>query len=187
MLKKKKQKKMNSFSIGSLINYTLLTLLVAVCVYPFLNVVAYSLSSNRAVLSGEITFYPIDFQLDAYKEIIYRGQIWLSIRVTTIVTVLGTGLGLILTVLAAYALSKKKLKGRAWITGLILFTMYFSGGIIPTFMVVKNLGLYNHLTALYIQVLSVFLISSSCEPSFASFPRVWRRRLIWTVPMISQS
>lgn len=157
MLKKKKQKKMNSFSMGSLINYTLLTLLVAVCVYPFLNVVAYSLSSNRAVLSGEITFYPIDFQLDAYKEIIYRGQIWLSIRVTAIVTVLGTGLGLILTVLAAYALSKKKLKGRAWITGLILFTMYFSGGIIPTFMVVKNLGLYNHLTALYIpSVISVF-------------------------------
>ena len=148
---------MNSFSIGTFINYTLLTLLVAVCVYPFLNVVAYSLSSNRAVLSGSITFYPIDFQLDAYKEIIYRGQIWVSIRVTAIVTLLGTGIGLLLTVLAAYALSKKKLKGRTWITGLILFTMYFSGGIIPTFMVVKNLGLYDRLGALFIpSAVSVF-------------------------------
>ncbi len=157
MLKKKKTRKMNSFSIGTFINYTLLTLLVAVCVYPFLNVVAYSLSSNRAVLSGSITFYPIDFQLDAYKEIIYRGQIWVSIRVTAIVTLLGTGIGLLLTVLAAYALSKKKLKGRTWITGLILFTMYFSGGIIPTFMVVKNLGLYDRLGALFIpSAVSVF-------------------------------
>lgn len=154
---KTKVKKINSISFGTIINYTLLTLLVIICVYPFLNVVAYSFSSNRAVLSGKITFYPIEFQLDAYQQIITRGQIWVSIRVTAIVTALGTIIGLLLTVLAAYALSKKKLKGRTWITALILFTMYFSGGIIPTFLVVKNLGMYDNLTALFIpSAISVF-------------------------------
>jgi ABC-type glycerol-3-phosphate transport system permease component len=154
---KTKVNKINSISFGTIMNYTLLTLLVIVCVYPFLNVVAYSFSSNRAVLSGKITFYPIEFQLDAYQQIITRGQIWVSIRVTAIVTALGTIIGLLLTVLAAYALSKKKLKGRTWITALILFTMYFSGGIIPTFLVVKNLGMYDNLTALFIpSAISVF-------------------------------
>jgi ABC-type glycerol-3-phosphate transport system permease component len=154
---KKKNKKMNTFSFGTLTIYTLLTLLVLICVYPFLNVISYSLSSNRAVLSGNVTFYPIDLQLDAYKDIINRGQIWMSIRVTGIVTILGTGTGLFLTIIAAYALSKKKLKGRVWLSGLILFTMYFNGGIIPTFLVVRNLGMYDSLSSLFIpSAISVF-------------------------------
>ena len=135
---------------GIVINYLLLTILVVICFYPFLNVVAYSFSSNRAVLSGTVTFFPIEMQLDAYKEIVHRGQIWTAMRVTILVTLLGTAIGLILTVFAAYALSKDKLKGRRWISGMILFTMYFNGGIIPTFLVIKNLGMYDQLTSLYI-------------------------------------
>lgn len=135
---------------GTVINYLLLTILVVICFYPFLNVVAYSFSSNRAVLSGTVTFFPIEMQLDAYKEIVHRGQIWTAMRVTMLVTLLGTAIGLILTVFAAYALSKDKLKGRRWISGMILFTMYFNGGIIPTFLVIKNLGMYDQLTSLYI-------------------------------------
>lgn len=135
---------------GTVINYLLLTILVVICFYPFLNVVAYSFSSNRAVLSGTVTFFPIEMQLDAYKEIVHRGQIWTAMRVTMVVTMLGTAIGLILTVFAAYALSKDKLKGRRWISGMILFTMYFNGGIIPTFLVIKNLGMYDQLTSLYI-------------------------------------
>lgn len=150
MIKSKKIKKINSFTIGAFINYLLLSILVFICFYPFLNVVAYSLSSNRAVLSGNVTFFPIELQFDAYKDILHRGQIWVSMRATIIVTLLGTGMGLLLTIFAAYALSKKKLKGRKWISGMILFTMYFSGGIIPTFLVVKNLGMYDQLTSLYI-------------------------------------
>ena len=153
----KKNKTRNALTIGTFLNYTLLSLLVLICVYPFLNVISYSLSSNRAVLSGNVTFYPIELQLDAYKDIINRGQIWVSIRVTAIVTLLGTSLGLLLTIFAAYALSKKKLKGRVWLSGLILFTMYFNGGIIPTFLVVRNLGMYDKLTALFIpSAISVF-------------------------------
>jgi ABC-type glycerol-3-phosphate transport system permease component len=145
-----KSKKMNSFTFGAFLNYLFLSILVFICFYPFLNVVAYSLSSNRAVLSGKVTFFPIDLQFDAYKDVLHRGQIWVSMRVTVIVTLLGTGIGLLFTIFAAYALSKKKLKGGKWISGMILFTMYFSGGIIPTFLVVKNLGMYDQLTSLYI-------------------------------------
>lgn len=157
MSKTKKPKKINAFTFGTFINYFLLTTLVIICVYPFLNVVSYSFSSNRAVLSGNVTFFPIEPQLDAYLEILKRGQIWVSMRVTVLVTLLGTGLGLLLTIFAAYALSRKKLKGGSVLSGLILFTMYFSGGIIPTFLVVKNLGMYDQLASLYIpSAISVF-------------------------------
>ncbi|WP_418577798.1 carbohydrate ABC transporter permease [Hungatella sp.] len=131
--------------------YLILTVVVLVCLYPFLNVVAYSLSGNTAVLSGKVTFYPIDFQLSAYKEILLKQtQIWTAMGISVTVTVLGTLLGLVLTVAAAYALSKEKLKGRGILSGFILFTMYFSGGIIPTFLVVKGVGLYDSISALVI-------------------------------------
>jgi ABC-type glycerol-3-phosphate transport system permease component len=150
MKNNKKTKKTNPITLGTILNYIMLSLLVFICFYPFLNVIAYSFSGNRAVMAGEVTIFPIDPQLAAYREILRRGQIWVSMQVTVWVTVLGTSIGLILTILAAYALSKKKLKGRTWINGFILFTMYFSGGIIPTFLVVKDLGMYDSLTALYI-------------------------------------
>lgn len=145
-----KKRKNHGISIGMILNYLFITVIVLICLYPFLNVVSYSLSSNRAILSGEVTFYPIEPRLDAYKEILKKSQIWDAMKVSLLVTASGTALGLFMTVCAAYALSKKKLKGRKIIAGFILFTMYFSGGIIPTFLVVKNLGMYDQLTSLVI-------------------------------------
>ena len=144
-------------TVGTICNYAIITLITFCCLYPFLNVIAYSLSGYNAVLSGRVTFYPIDFTLDAYKQILGRSQIWMSMKSTVIVTVLGTFLSLFLTVCAAYALSRDYLPGRKFFTGLILFTMYFSGGMIPTFLVVKQLGLYDTLAALFIpQSVNVF-------------------------------
>ena len=93
------------FPIGQIVNYALLTLLAFVCLYPFLNVIAYSLSGYNAVLSGRVTFFPIDFNVDAYKQILGKTQIWNAMRTTVIVTLVGTGLSLILTIFAAYGLS----------------------------------------------------------------------------------
>ena len=144
-------------TVGTICNYAIITLITFCCLYPFLNVIAYSLSGYNAVLSGRVTFYPIDFTLDAYKQILGRSQIWMSMKSTVIVTVLGTFLSLFLTVCAAYALSRDYLPGRKFFTGLILFTMYFSGGMIPTLLVVKQLGLYDTLAALFIpQSVNVF-------------------------------
>ena len=82
---------------------------------------------------------------------------WKAMSTTVFVTFMGTGVGLLLTTFAAYALSRDTLPGQKILLGLILFTMYFSGGIIPTFLVVKQLGMYDSLTSLYIpQAMSVF-------------------------------
>lgn len=157
MDKTKATKKKKKLSLATVLLYTFLTLLVFACLYPFLNVLAYSLSGYNAVLSGKVTFYPIDLNFGAYKDILSRAQIWISMRTTILVTLLGTGIGLVLTIFAAYALSRKTLPGRTVLSGLILFTMYFSGGIIPTFLVVRKLGMYDSLTALYIpQAVNVF-------------------------------
>lgn len=150
----KKKKKM---TVGQTINYALITLLAFVCLYPFLNVIAYSLSGYNAVLSGRVNFYPIDFNLEAYKQILGKTQIWNSMRTTVFVTVVGTALSLVLTTCAAYALSRQDLPGRSFLTGMILFTMYFGGGMIPTFLVVKGVGLYDTLGSLFIpQSVNVF-------------------------------
>lgn len=149
--------KRKKFTWGKVFLYTALTILVFLCLYPFLNVIAYSLSGYNAVLSGKVTFYPIDFSLAAYEEILGKSQIWIAMRVTVLVTLLGTMVGLVLTIFAAYGLSRQTLPGRKILSGFILFTMYFSGGIIPTFLVVKGLGMYDSLAALYIpQAINVF-------------------------------
>lgn len=150
-------KSKKKFSIGKIINYMILTLLALICLYPFLNVLAYSVSGYNAVLSGRVTFYPIDFNLQAYKQILGKTQIWMAMKTTIEITVLGTAVSLVLTVFAAYGLSRKDLPGRSVMTGFILFTMYFSGGMIPTFLVVKGIGLYDTIGALFIpQSINVF-------------------------------
>ena len=134
--------------LGIFLNYFFITLLVFICLYPFLNVLSYSLSSNRAILSGWVTFFPIELQFESFKHILAKSSIWQSMVVTIFVTVTGSIIGLFLTICASYALSKKRLKGRMIISMMILFTMYFGGGIIPTFIVVKNLKLLDSAWAL---------------------------------------
>ena len=137
-------------TIGRVINVVVLLILTFICLYPFLNVIAYSLSGYNAVLTGSVTFYPKDLSFGAYKEILGKKQIWQAMSTTVFVTIAGTALSLALTVFAAYALSREDLPGRKMITGFILFTMYFGGGMIPTFLVVKQVGLYDSLGALFI-------------------------------------
>lgn len=144
-------------SVGQFVNGFFVALLAFICLYPFLNVLAYSVSGYNAVLSGRVTFYPIDFNLDAYKQILGKTQIWLAMKTTVLVTLYGTALSLALTILSAFALSRKDLPGRSFFTTIVLFTMYFSGGMIPTFLVVKHMGLFDTMMALFIpQSINVF-------------------------------
>lgn len=149
--------KKKKLTLGLFINGLLIAILAFICLYPFLNVLAYSVSGYNAVLSGKVTFYPIDFNVDAYKQILGKKQIWMAMRNTVMITLEGTALSLVLTTLAAFALSRKDLPGKSFFTTIILFTMYFSGGMIPTFLVVKNLGLFDTSYALYVpQAINVF-------------------------------
>jgi len=145
------------FSIGNILMYGVVSLLTFACLYPFINVVAVSFSSTRAVLAGEVTLFPIEFQTGAYVKVFKMKSIWQAMKVTVIVTLAGTATGLALTTALAYALSKSRLKGKEIINGFVLFTMFFGGGLIPTFIVIKELGLYNTLGALFIpQALGVY-------------------------------
>ena len=108
-MKRMKKKKLTA---GVAVNYILITLLTFICLYPFLNVIAYSFSGYNAVLSKSVTFFPKEFTLEAYKQILGRTTIWTAMRTTVIITVLGTALSLVLTTFAAYALSIHDLPGR---------------------------------------------------------------------------
>lgn len=112
-----------------------------VILYPLYFVVIASFSDPRIIASGEIILYPKGFTLAGYKNIFENARIWTSYRNTLIYVSVGTVVSVTVTTLAAYSLSRKDLPGRNIFTFIFLFTMYFSGGLIPQYLVVKSLHL----------------------------------------------
>jgi putative aldouronate transport system permease protein len=131
-------------------NYMLLILVGLGCLYPFVYILATSFSSSRAVSSGEVFLWPVEFNMEAYKQLLLDGQVLISMKNTVIITVVGTAFSMTSTVLCAYSLSKKRLRFRGVFMGLIVFTMMFSGGMIPNFLLIRNLGLMNTYWALWL-------------------------------------
>ena len=123
--------------------YTIVILVCIICIYPLWLVLIYSVSDPEAVNAGKVWLWPVSLNLDAYKEVFRRDDLMKGYLNTITQTAFGTAVNMILTIPAAYALSKKRLKGRNFYMGMIVFTMYFSGGLIPNFINVKNLGLLN--------------------------------------------
>lgn len=125
------------------VNNILLLFLAFICVYPMLQILATSFSSSRAIVSGEVYLWPVEFNTDAYVALIRDGQIFRAFWNTVIVTSVGVTMNMVATVMAAYPLSKNRLRARTFFIWFILFTMLFNGGIIPTYIVVRSLGLIN--------------------------------------------
>lgn len=123
--------------------YILVMLVCIVCIYPLWLVLIYSMSDPEAVGAGKVWLWPVGVTFDAYKEVFSRDDLMKGYFNTITQTVFGTSVNMIMTIPAAYALSKSRLKGRNLYMGLIVFTMYFSGGLIPNFINIKNLGLLN--------------------------------------------
>lgn len=121
-----------------------------VIMVPVLFVLAASFSDPEYVLNGEVLLWPKGFTIEAYKRVFENKEIWRGYLNTIIYTVLGTSISLTLTILAAYPLSRKRLRGRNVIMLGIIFTMYFSGGMIPEYLLVRDLGIYNSMWALLI-------------------------------------
>ena len=119
-------------------------------VIPFLNIISVSLSSSFAILQGKVSLFPREFNLDAYKAVFSNEALLRAYGNTIYVVVIGTSLSLFMTTFAAYPISKKNIPGRKWITFMITLTMWFSGGMIPIFLVVKGVGLYNTRWALFV-------------------------------------
>lgn len=123
--------------------YAVVILVSFICLYPLWLVLIYSISDPDAVNAGKVWIWPVGITWDAYKEVFSRPDLMSGYWNTITQTLFGTAVNLILTIPAAYALSKKDLDGRGIFMTLIVITMYFSGGLIPNFLNLKNLGLLN--------------------------------------------
>lgn len=127
----------------SIIFYTLLALLSVICVYPLWYVMVASISDSTYVNSGAFILVPRGIQFDAYQYAFAQKQLWIGYRNTILYTVGGTLFGLAVCLPAGYALSRRDLPHRNLLMGLLVFTMYFSGGLIPTYIVCHTMGLTN--------------------------------------------
>ena len=128
--------------IFAIFNYILLTCLVIVTLYPCLYVLFASFSNSTMFYgSSKLLLAPVGFSLESYKAVFDNSQIWTGYINTLFYTTVGTFLNVIFTVIAAYALSRKNLPGKDKIVMFMMFTMYFGGGMIPTFLTIRALGL----------------------------------------------
>lgn len=125
-------------------------LLLVVILYPLLFVLAASFSDPDLVLRGKVFLWPKGFTVTAYKMVFENDEIWLGYRNSLFYTIVGTAINIVLTVMAAYPLSRKDMPGRGFFSLVIIFTMYFNGGLIPTYLLVRDLGMYNTVWAVMI-------------------------------------
>lgn len=128
--------------------YIIVTVVIVITLYPVLHLMALSLSSSSAVSKNLVSIWPKEFTLQAYRKILATGTLVKSFKNSVIYTALGTVINMLLTSTMAYALSKARLPLRSFFTKLVLLTMYFSGGIIPTFLLINSLGMYDTIWAL---------------------------------------
>lgn len=127
----------------------LLLFFVAV-LYPIIFVLAASFSSGRAVTGGKVFLWPVEFNLDGYKTVFNNRDILTGFKNSILYTVVGTGLNVIVTMIAAYALSRDDTPGVNKLMFLFTFTMFFSGGMIPTYMLIRNLHMIDTMWAMVI-------------------------------------
>lgn len=136
------------YRVFQVINAIVLTGVVVVTLYPFGNILARSFSDNAYIMAGEVNLIPKGFNLEAYKLVMSDKLFWINYRNTVVYTVVSTFIALVLTTCYAYVLSKKDLKGRGFLVGLAVFTMFFSGGLIPNYVLITSLGLKNTIWAI---------------------------------------
>ena len=142
-----KRKKITQDTIVYFINYILLTVLLVVVLYPLIYIISCSFSSGDALMSGRVKLFPVDLTLQSYKAVFKYQSIWTGYRNSIIYAIVGTLISMVLTLFAAYPLSRDDFRGKKIFTVIILFTMMFSGGLIPTYLLVKNLDLMDTIWA----------------------------------------
>ena len=136
-------KETKSDQFFTVINYTILSLFLITILYPLIYVVSASISSSEAVISGKVWLWPVNPSLEGYNAVFKHKLIWSGFMNSIYYTVAGTLINVVMTILAAYPLSRRDFYGKNVFMFLFVFTMMFSGGLIPTYMLVKDLGLLN--------------------------------------------
>ncbi len=170
----------------------LLVLTGMLCFVPFWYIVCQSFSSNEAISAGKVGLLPVEFQLDSYLYVLKRAPFWKAAWITVLRVAVGLPLGMFLMVTAAYPLSKgKRFLGRDFYVWFIFFTMLFHGGLIPTYLVVRELGLLNTVWAMIlpcaVNVFNMLLVLSffrqlpvELEES-ASLDGAGHWRILWSI------
>ncbi len=144
----KKYKRRSSWF--SVLNIAFMLLVIFLTLSPFLNIVAKSFSDKKHLALNNITFYPKGFNVETYKIIMSDKMFWVNYRNTVFYTVFGTLICLVMTTLLAYPLSVPRLKGKNILTAFVVFTMFFNGGMIPNYLLVRSLGMLNTVWAILI-------------------------------------
>lgn len=163
-----RRKKRINFTDISIILF--ITAVSITCLIPFLYMIALSLSSNDAIISQKVGLWPVGFTLETYKTILSDVEMLYTMGYTIVLTIVYTLVCMFLTICAAYPLTKQRLKGRSFILTILVFTMYFSGGLIPSYLLVKNLNLMNTMWSLILPgAMSVFNLII-LKTFFASLP-----------------
>ena len=139
------QSKSISARVGKVVVYTLIILMGLICLLPLLNILAMSFSGSAAVTANQVGLVPVGFTLAPYQKLLGDEQFWRSFMISVVRVILQLALNMVLIVLMAYPLSKSKreFRARGVYMKLMIFAMLFNGGMIPTYLVVKRLGLLN--------------------------------------------
>lgn len=137
---KRKRRRLSAFEVC---NYALFTLVALLMVFPIWNVIVISLADYKEYVENPLMLFPKKITFSAYQQIFATSELLNSLWISVFITVVGTTLSMVCTVCAAYALSKRNLPGRKIIFMFFIITMFFNGGMIPNFLLVKNIGLYD--------------------------------------------
>ena len=141
--------KKKKFSVADAVILIVLTILCISMLYPFLNLFYVSISDmSKITAAGGLLLYPQNIRFDAYTYILTYNNIWHSFLNTVFITLVGTTISLACTCCGGYALAQRDLPGKGAMTVFVLITMFFSGGLIPSYLVLKSLGLLNTLWVL---------------------------------------
>lgn len=143
----------SKFRISDFIMMAIIVLLCCTCVLPFIHLAAKSISSNSAVVAKSVYFWPKGINFDAYVSIFKDGSLVYSMGYSVVVTLLFTVLGMVVCTCAAYPLSKKRLKGKLFFTFLLMVPMYFSAGIIPSYLLMHRLNLLDTMWVLILPLI----------------------------------
>lgn len=128
--------------------YTLITVLTLIVLYPIIYILSSSFSSGAAVSSGKVILLPVDFSVEGYRRVFQYTAVWIGYRNTLFYTVVGTTNNVLMSMICAYPLARRDLPGRRFFMLLFVFTMYFSGGMIPSYLLMKEIGYINTIWAM---------------------------------------
>lgn len=141
-------KKSRGYKVFTVFNYIFMAIVLFCCIYPFLYMIAISLSDTKAVVAGQVKLFPVGFNLKAYQSILEYPNFFRSYLNTIFYTVFGSAIALFMTICFAYPLSKPQLKGRSVLMKMVIFSMFFTGGIIPNFLLINWLNIADTIWAI---------------------------------------